>query len=447
MKKLIVFLAVFALLAGVAFAQDISIGLGGWGRGTFSPLVNVGAPKAYGEEIKEGEPDYAESENYAGTGVDWGGPEIETEFTVWGRSDLMGFHVCVAGQYMNTLNYSIWAKPFDNELLKLTVGKFEDLTLRGSVATASGFEDFVVGGLGEDAVFSRFDTGGTNGSAPNGFLLSSAPVEGLFIGLMLNGALWNWGGPDSGTPLAQTYRYMQLGFGYKIPDIGHIRAQYFGGWAGTVDMTDKNTAKYYEEKKDNSGNFAGYKLSRIEAAFALTAIENVFIDLGAKIWLPLELKNTKKINNGIDVGLGFNIRPPVVDNKIGLVGNLNVTGLGASERAVLGTDDSTKGINIAFNFVPDFNLGFASIGLSFGLRMNNMGKKLGNGDPDDFAATSQIGFGAFIQKPMNGWATGYVKAGLAYQMAPTEINPADKNKKGANGSSVFSIPILIEYWF
>jgi hypothetical protein len=48
-----------------------------------------------------------------------------------------------------------------------------------------------------------------------------------------------------------------------------------------------------------------------------------------------------------------------------------------------------------------------------------------------------VGFGAFVSK---GLGSGSVKAGLAFKTAPTYGGKA-------NGYSIFSIPILLEYAF
>ncbi|MCL2126784.1 MAG: hypothetical protein FWH38_00900 [Treponema sp.] len=437
MKKLLIFSLIAAIVAGAAFAQLADgISVNGWGRAAFSPLTIMSKEKADGDTI-----DGSESEAYAGTGVSWGGPKARVDFRISGATDYIGFGVGSTaedgdGLGMHEYGAHIWAQPFGTNVFKLTAGKFIDDTLRGKIGNLdSGFSNFVLMDTPEeDAIFRRFGAGNdvsTNGGYPNSFMLSSVPVDGLFLGFMVDGALWNWGGHGSGTRAEEAYRYMQFGAGYEIADIGHIRAQYIGGWFGTVDRADQD---WIDKGKD--GWWDPSKQARIEAAFALTAVQGLLVDLGAKIWLPLEEKDAYKTSNGLDFSLGVTYGM----DALGIGFRADISGIGAYDRhgdasTEYKDDKSNHRAHMVFRLVPTYALDFATLGLDAAFAIDTAGKNVA-GDSEENNG-SQFGIGAFIQK---GLAGGQITAGLSFTLPPS-------NKDGAQGRSAFSIPVLLEYAF
>jgi hypothetical protein len=430
MKKLIAISVVFALIAGAAFAQTASgISVNAWGRGVFAPLMNVGAEKADGKVVKDEETGKdLESSNYAGAGVTWGGSLPRTDFRVNGDAEFIGFTVNLTEDGVNGGdNVYIWAKPFSNDILKLYVGKFDVDNLRGKVDTDTGFENFVAGDMSADKIFWRFRAAGgdPNGFGANsGFMLSSAPTDGLFIGLRVNGNLFrNWSGDGSGNKLLDAYRFLQFGAGYDIPDVGLLRAQWIGGWFGTV-TSDKL-------EKDFEIGPSLDKTARIEAAFALTAIQNLTLDLGFKFWLPLKFDGSDaKATNGLEVGLGARFRADAFQ----IVAQIHST-FASYDRADA-DDKSANGLGLKVNLIPTYDLDAFTLGASIGLEVGGKSKDI-NGDAVDNSNSMKVGFGAFAQK---GLGSGSVKAGVAYKVAPSYGGKA-------YGSNVLSIPIILEYAF
>ena len=489
MKKFVIITLIFAMAAGAVFAQTADgISVNAWGRGVFAPLVVEGKEKVAGKADKikvEGkdasydQPEWDsengvwkapklnpptagyEADNTAiarsGAGVTWGGPRARTDFRINGNAEFVGFQVQLSGEDASINdNQYIWAKPFSNDILKLYVGHFDVDNLRGKVDTDTGFENFVVGDLSADAIFHRFRAGGGDPNnapdSPNGYMLSSEPIEGLFIGFRVNGALWNWGGPSSGTKAMDAFRYMQAGFGYEIADIGHIRAQWIGGWFGT-SVDPKTVGEDMGKGKYDIGPFG--QPARIEAAFALTAIDGLLVDLGGKFWLPYAYKDGGKTSNGVDVNVGARFRMEAFQ----IVGQIGVNGLGSYARGDK-DDKSTNGFGgmeykdgkfkltpgLAVNLIPTFDLEAFTVGASLGLRMGNGNGKGPDGkkpEADYKMSWTQFGFGAFAQK---GLGSGNVKAGLAYTTAPI-IKVKEADSSGAYGRGVFSIPIILEYAF
>ena len=459
MKKLIAISVVFALIAGAAFAQTANgISVNAWGRGAFAPLVNVGAPKAGGEVQKDEEGNELKSSNYSGASTSWGWNNnwIRTDFRVNGNAEFIGFQVQVSETNSGGIgvcdNAFIWAKPFSNDILKLTVGHFYEDTLRGKVDTDTGFENFVLNPMDGCKIFTRFQASHSDGvfvhsNGPSGYMLSSAPVDGLFIGLLVNGGLFTGGTPggDDATKLIDAFRFMQFGFGYDIPDIGLLRAQWLGGWFGkiTADKLKDQGDKYNVGPGDYPGwynpedgwmtpgdsNYV-WKLARIEAAFALTAIQNLTLDLGFKFWLPVTFEDDSKKSNGLDVALGARFRADAFQIVGHIVSNF------ASYYHTSSDDKSGNGLSLAVNLLPSYDLDFGTIGASIGLKVGGKAKD-GKGEAIDDTNTMQVGFGAYVKK---GLGSGSVQAGLAYTLAPSTGGKA-------NGSNIFSIPIILEYAF
>jgi hypothetical protein len=455
MKKFVIFALIAAMTAGVAFAQTADgISVNGFGRGVFVPL------QAHSAAQKDGEtPSGVEGINYAGTAVTWGadyGGMVRTDFRVNGNAEFVGFQIQITegntdGGLQNDANYAgrentnIWAKPFGGDILKLTIGRYEVDNLRGKIATDTGFESFVVGGIDEDKIFHRFRGNGGKANA----IITSEPMEGLFIGLEVPGVLNNadWG---KNNKLLDAYRKMQIGFGYQIPDIGHFRAQWLGGWFGSLDpdaIAKDVTKGKYESPIDTSvvtldqdkplEFWTGGDPARIEVAFALTAVDGLLVDLGLKFWLPIEagddigpvLKGSK-FSNGVDLGLGATYRADAFAIAASVIANFG-------KYVRLGDDDKyakKEGMSLGINLIPTYDLDAATIGASIGLRTKGVSKIDGESQKDN---TMEVGFGGFVRKDLG---SGHIKAGLAYAAVPT------KNGKG-EGSGVFTIPIILEYGF
>ena len=493
MKKFVIFTLIIAMAAGAVFAQTANgISVNAWGRGVFAPLVVKGGETAAGkavdktwvnvggagdgkyhfdEETGLGVPndpeDWVEVDNpgslaYSGASTSWGWNknQIRTDFRINGNAEYVGFQIQLGdsgaegGTGVGIIdNAYIWAKPFSSDLLKLTVGRFYVDDLRGKVDSDTGFENFVLNPMDACTIFTRFQASHSDGvfvhsNGPTGYMLSSAPIDGLFIGLLVNASLYGkdgWPGEgsvggedgDEATKLLDAFRFMQVGFGYNIADIGQLRAQWLGGWFGTVDPKtvgdDMKAGKYVVGPGDPA---------RIEAAFALTAIQNLLVDIGFKFWLPIEIKDGGKKANGVDIALGAKYRMEAFQIIAHIVSNIGSYNRWDKD------DKSSNGLaGVNINLIPTYDLDAFTIGASIGVTMS------GNATSKDYEGKApeadykysdmQFGFGAFVQK---GLGSGSVKAGLAYKAAPIH-NEKEADYSGANGSGIFSIPIILEYAF
>jgi len=464
MKKIVVFSLLFIIVAAAAFA-DLTDGfyICAWGRGAFVPMWYESAAQIYGNEpfLDIDKKDVFKT----GSGVTWDPMnQPRVDFRIMGFSDHIGFVVHVNSEF--ALNYpgngdngaQLWVKPFGNDILKLTVAnQMIDDTLRGKVATDTGFENFILGGsmlslkfkdmepLNQDVIFNRFagGRGGTNTSNAantsthidsalrNVFFLSSAPIDGLFLGVMIQGLY-----PD--TELKEAWRQVHAAAGYQIDKVGHVRAQYIGGFMG----------KYGEEDIVKP-----LEPSKIEAAFALTRFDNLVVDLGIKYWFPITTPATlttpeRTHFRGIDIGLGASLG--ISDFNVAFMGQVkSLGGYGGSSATLArydGNDKSADSLTIAFNLIPSYNFSFGTIGLSFMLYTKTAAIDT-DGNEIKESVFTQFGVGAFYQK---SFGKGYLKTGLTFTPAPTEtgVPPNETElKTGANGRFQITIPIIFEYAF
>jgi hypothetical protein len=421
----------------VQFANGISVTA--WGRGAFSPLIVISDYEYDGNTQKN------TGGVFVGTGPTWDGHDIiygndiRTDFRIHGNSEYVGFTITFTedGFARGDDGAHIWAKPFGNDALKVTVGRFVNDTLRGKVGSINnGFECFSLPGTNEeDQIFTRFGTtmyahSLTNatawwmGNPSTGFMLSSAPIEGLFIGLLVG----------SVDPLVRdAYRYMHLGFGYEIADVGHLRAQWIGGWGGKLDLDklgeDAGKGKFNSWFLDGDDYVNN---GRIEAAFALTSVENLLLDFGLKFWLPISFKDYDNYQyfRGVDASLGAIFRA----DAFNIAARVDAKGIAGSERAT-SDDKSAFPMSIDVRLTPAYDFDAATLGLDFGLRITTASKDY-NGDARKDSKT-EVGFGLFVKK---GFGNGHIKAGGTYTLAPSF------NGK-TYGQSVFMIPVVLEYAF
>jgi hypothetical protein len=426
MKKLIALSIVLTVFASVAFAQDGGLSYGAWGRSVFAPIRMV-------------KPDGADSKVYTGVGkwdpYSYVSFSIKAEWdNVWAQGDL---ELNVDGKNLAKIGSHayIWAKPWD--FLRINAGKFEDNTLRGTFGDTSFSGDITLGTGGNDDIFKNFAASGLGGE------IILTPIEGLHIGVLVPGGAYPSKTDD--TALLETkyaFQKIQIGAGYKIPDIGHARLQFIGN-DGTFD----------DPKEDDAvGTIPTGNASRVELAFELTAVENLKLDLGTKIWFAAnkefntattddELDTKDKadkasVTNSFPISLGaeYTLDDFViwgrVDAKIG--GAYKVENF-----------EAKKGFELNTHLVPSYNLGFATIGADIGFKLNPTTKTTGGGTTTTIKEGGvEFGLGAWIQKDL---ASGLIKTGIGVQLPTTKYKipgdaPDEKNPM------VLTIPIILEYW-
>jgi len=492
MKKVALLSLVAALIAGPVFAEEAGISFGAWGRGAFAPLIMVGDT--------QNEPADADDDGFlsGGTGATWGAPNIAVDLNVTGVSEYIGFGLGLrySGGAMgfNDLGAHIWARPFGSDMFRVTMGRFVNDTLRGKQgATNHGFENFVLPGslLGryneEDAIFQRFnqrmdffpgtpgesfliptfDPGGNvnpmdewdeinlaGANAPQqGFMFSSRLTEALFIGLGVTAPLF---GADSsgiwnvGYDASLIWRTFQFGIGYDIEGIGSARAQILGGFRN-IDGRQRDILTGAGHSFDLSefmipGASAADAMaplaSRIEIAFAYTAMENLLIDFGMKFHLPVTITEGAAgvpdvemiIREGLFLALGANFQSGDfrLRARVEMDAARSVT---LSLPAGLENQEWSDGVGFAFRLAPGFDTGFGIVGLDFGLSFR--GDQSNQDGAIENTSRFQMGFGGFFERNLG---SGLFKTGVTYTLPPS-IGGYSR------GNGVLSIPVILQYSF
>lgn len=402
MKKALAILMTLALVASAATAE---VTWGIWGRGVFVPVqsTNVGtsATDATAKSVLT-------TENVAS----WGGNQ-RLGFSINAASDNVGFHVDLTGD-IASVGIGDQAKAWFkfNDMFKVEFGKVQFDALRGKIGDVGGFQRYVGTNSDEDAIFTRFYPG-------NGAVVEITPVEGAVIAASVNP------GSDAYSAIAENvYKNIQVGAGYTIAGIGQIRAQYIGN-TGKITIGEKKSKTYYwndttkaiasTETTDPTGDVK-FNNAKIQAAFNLTAVQNLNLDIGATIPLDSTMDNVDvKANDGISVNLGAKFTA----DKLGiyLKGDVNL-GKNSTSAGV----KSSEGLGVNVFVEPSYALDAFTVGLDGAYGM--VGKTTSDGTTVDKTDSSSWGVAPFIQK---NFSNGLVKVGFAF---------SGKNSYDAAGKAV-----------
>jgi hypothetical protein len=398
MKKLLAVSIVLVLVASAAFGQ---VSVGAYTQTKFTPLSI---------ELVEGQ----DAVVTGGSSLVWVNPSFS------GSSDYVGFGIGLLFQaspysgafgppsdpVVSSYNNSIWAKPLGNDLLKVEVGNFTNGALGGKIGDFGSNVGYF-GSTGADTIFKSFNTI----DGPIGGLISSEPIPGLFIGLLVPGA--------AGTELGALYSKVQVGFGYVLDGIGHVRFQYIGA-DGTYASPAAGLAT-------ENGNIAAQKL---QLAFAYTGIAGVTVDFG--FTFPFAVKNadlaapTYTAQAPYVAALGANF----TTGDLGILAEIS-TDFGGKVTQVNPDLVRTTGLGLIFALTPSYNLG--TIGVS-----GNVSFKI---DPGysvagvETAGSNALGLAAQVNFP---FANGALHTGVGFQIE--KLGQVD-------AKTSVQLPIVLEAWF
>ena len=478
MKSKIIFAMFLMLTAVIAFAQPAEgITFNAWGRGAFAPLIVLS------DQVKEDGTVVKDHLGNAFVGIGSIRPSygFEHELYLKGELNNVGFQLGLSydgeaspGQtsnkyWYNYLGAAIWIKPLGNEWLKVTGGTFSDHTLRGKIGEVNkGWEEFVLSGArAEDDIFTSFaGYGGEFNHGNLGLMLSSSPLEGLFLGIRVNAP-----GIDDVPSIrtADAYRFFQAGAGYEIPKVGHVRIQYLGGYLGkesynvlqqyikdaNIDYSgtgDPFSATGGIPRQLNPNQWHGYP-ARMETAFALTAIDDLLFDIGFKIYFPVTTGGTIRFPS-IDYEDKYLTSWGGMSVSAGIVYNINDFSITSRIDSTFGSykrssendknlyGDGSNPLTLDIRLVPSYNFGFATVGLDCAYAILKGNEIDIDGNPvEPSKAMSKWGIGAFISK---GFTNGYIKVGVTYTNPIIYANEAQK-LRGAE--KIIQVPVIMEYNF
>ena len=244
-KTLIAVAAAAALTATSAFAE---ITFGAWLRTLTAPVASNG------------------EDTVVGTANSWGWGARTARIDINGVSEdgKAGFAMNVFNDMSMDISAGdravLWVKPVD--MIKISVGKYDspDNGLRGDFCYGSWnwLRPYNWGFDGEGLTF--------DGIWRKGMMIEADPIEGLhaFVVIPMEDA-----NADSYYKKAEdTYRNVQIGFGYAIDGVGKLKAQFIGDDSYTTDA---------EGDRDETKT-----TGQIGVAFDLNAVENLYVTVGAR---------------------------------------------------------------------------------------------------------------------------------------------------------------------
>lgn len=439
MKKFIAVFVVFALFGTALFAQEATgVKVTGWGRAIFEPLKIVKPDKP-----AEGADDFDVG---ASVGYSWyRGAAVGVSLS--GSAEKIGFNLDYrasdAGTNWTTAdNAYLWVKPIS--FLTIGAGKFAgpaDNGLRGKIGqfSGSGFPALfgknseASGGISfgdEDTIFRRFKQKDDHA----GGVVVLTPVEGLVIGAVFNVKVADSFDKDA-------YKKFQIGAGYTIPNIGLIRAQFLGGpGAGSEETTktynlvetvpnDNGTSEKVEKTvKETIVSAVAGDANKIQAAFALTAIEGLTLDIGGKIPLSYTDDADKKTQEAIGVSAGASFAAG--DFTIGGRVDTNFGGYTEPKNG----KKSADGFDLTALVEPSYNLGAFVVAADVGVQFT--AKDSEDGNEKDNTGGLKLGLGAWLGLNLGN---GNMRVGVAAKI-PTEYD-------GKKTPLVVSLPIIMQYSF
>jgi len=280
MRKVLAILVLLIFVTGAAFAQLADgVRMGVWGHIGWTVLEM----QLWKDADSDRSTNDKEEDLRSGLGAYWGnhhGRPARLQFS--GSNDQVGFSLWLQtdNNTVTTGDFaSIWARPFD--FLRIEMGRFNENRLRGRIGETNTNSyvlqnQFIASSNDADILFNRFE-------ARPGVLVSLFPMDGLFIGAFVNypnNVHGNTGGVSGNALIAaprfakDVYNTFHGAVGYTIPDMGLIRIGY---------LHDRPSFIYRQVGVMETFN-------RLEAAFALTAVENLVLDIGLKFLSVMKKK-------------------------------------------------------------------------------------------------------------------------------------------------------------
>jgi len=399
----------------------------------------------------------------------------------------------------------LWWNPVS--WFKIDLGKFVDDTLRGKISDDSWMDGVTLISMDADEIFSRFQGQGMFGNRTSvtgvlaTFKFGGLGVYALFPSLnpfssaayrnnygnnitagdranVYEAANWN----DGQNEFKRQYSRSQIALSYAIPNIGLVRAQYVGAVKAKGNLPATPVPAYQANLSNGTTTtapgsfnnaptaFSWATTPRFEAAFLLNGIQNLTVDIGGKVPLPVKGNDVQQWNY-VDPATGDQVymwQDPYVNDpstwqnpyqvsvgaKYFMLDNNALTLWARVDGKFGGTyDPGTTGskvvnfgpeINLHIN--PSYNLGICIVGLDLGFgwygETKSDGKVYGKNDAlkiDGYNGGVRFGAGLYGQKNFNAAGSCYIRGGLAYS-AGTKVN-------GIQEDAVFSIPINMGYTF
>ena len=399
-KTLIAVAAAAALTATSAFAE---ITFGAWLRTLTAPVASNG------------------EDTVVGTANSWGWGARTARIDINGVSEdgKAGFAMNVFNDMSMDISAGdravLWVKPVD--MIKISVGKYDspDNGLRG---------DFCYGSWNWLRPYNwAFDGEGLtfDGIWRKGMMIEADPIEGLhaFVVIPMEDA-----NADSYYKKAEdTYRNVQIGFGYAIDGVGKLKAQFIGDDSYTTD-TDGDR----DETKTTG---------QIGVAFDLNAVENLYVTVGARFGIADKDYAPGYLKMAFTAGASYQVSDAM---KFSVDG-----GYKQYQDKVVGKDGDKKDNEFFVGAGVDYTI-MDGLNLAADVRYKNIGY---GKEGDDGAISFLVGVNKSVSS--NG------SLGVGFQGSTNGCgfvqSVSDPNKKGkglvANEADdfVWAIPVSVSVWF
>ena len=403
-KTLIAVAAAAALTATSAFAE---ITFGAWLRTLTAPVASNG------------------EDTVVGTANSWGWGARTARIDINGVSEdgKAGFAMNVFNDMSMDISAGdravLWVKPVD--MIKISVGKYDspDNGLRGDFCYGSWnwLRPYNWSYDGEGLTF--------DGIWRKGMMIEADPIEGLhaFVVIPMEDA-----NADSYYKKAEdTYRNVQIGFGYAIDGVGKLKAQYIGDDSYTTDADgDRDETK---------------TTGQIGVAFDLTAVENLYVTVGARFGIADKDYAPDYLKMAFTAGVSYQVSDAM---KFSVDG-----GYKQYQDKTVGKDSDKKDNEFFVGAGVDYTI-MDGLNLAADVRYKNIGY---GKEGDDGAISFLVGvnksvssngsLGIGFQGATNGCGLvlndgSGIEAGKSYTLG----------KDGGDGDEfVWAIPVSVSVWF
>ena len=393
-KTLIAVAAAAALTATSAFAE---ITFGAWLRTLTAPVASNG------------------EDTVVGTANSWGYGARTARIDINGVSEdgKAGFAMNVFNDMSMDISAGdravLWVKPVD--MIKISVGKYDspDNGLRGDFCYGS-WNWLRPGNWNRDGEGLTFD-----GIWRKGMMIEADPIEGLhaFVVIPMEDA-----NADSYYKKAEdTYRNVQIGFGYAIDGVGKLKAQFIGDDSYTTDA---------EGDRDETKT-----TGQIGVAFDLTAVENLYVTVGARFGIADKDLKSDYLKMEFTAGASYQVSDAM---KFSVDG-----GYKQYQDKVVGKAGDKKDNEFFVGAGVDYTI-MDGLNLAADVRYKNIGY---GKEGDDGAISFLVGVNKSVSS--NG------SLGIGFQGATNGCGFVQSGGKGlvANEADdfVWAIPVSIGVWF
>ena len=409
-KTLIAVAAAAALTATSAFAE---ITFGAWLRTLTAPVASNG------------------EDTVVGTANSWGWGARTARIDINGVSEdgKAGFAMNVFNDMSMDISAGdravLWVKPVD--MIKISVGKYDspDNGLRGDFCYGSWnwLRPYNWGFDGEGLTF--------DGIWRTGMMIEADPIEGLhaFVVIPMEDA-----NADSYYKKAEdTYRNVQIGFGYAIDGVGKLKAQFIGDDSYTTDA---------EGDRDET-----MTTGQIGVAFDLNAVENLYVTVGARFGIADKDYRPDYIKMAFTAGASYQVSDAM---KFSVDGGY----IQYQDDCTVRNDEAVDNV-----FFVGAGVDYTIMdGLSLAADVRYMSNVKGINTKDADAVKNFKGYGKDYDEGAISFLVGVNKSvssngslGIGFQGATNGCGFVQSNGKGlvanATDDFVWAIPVSVAIWF